>query len=53
MITMIEIVEGYEPYWECWASDDKYLGEVYIDELELFIKGVTDNGGSVEIVRGV
>lgn len=50
MITMIEVVEGYEPYFECWTSDDKYIGEVHMEELDLFIKGITDNGGTFEIV---
>lgn len=52
MITMIEVVEGIEPYWEVWSSSDKYLGEVHLEDFDLFIKGVTDNGGEFEIVRG-
>ena len=51
MITMIEVTEGFEPYWECWGSNDKYLGEVHMEELDLFIRGITDNGGTFEIVR--
>jgi hypothetical protein len=52
VITMIEVVEGFEPYWEVWGNDDKYLGEVHLEELDLFVKGVTDNGGEIEFVRG-
>ena len=50
MITMIEVVEGYEPYFECWSSSNKYLGDVHKEELDLFIKGITDSGGTFEIV---
>lgn len=50
MITMIEVVEGYETYFECWSSSNKYLGEVHMEELDLFIKGITNSGGTFEIV---
>ena len=51
MITMIEVAEGYETYFECWSSSNKYLGDVHKEELDLFIKGITDSGGKFEIVR--
>lgn len=50
MITMIEVIEGYEPYFECWTESNKYLGEVHMEELDMYIKGITDNGGTYEIV---
>ena len=50
MITMIEVLEGYEPYFECWTSDDKYIGEVHMEELDQYLKGVTASGCDFEIV---
>lgn len=50
MITLIEVVEGYEPYFEVWGSNDRYLGEVHMEELDQYLKGVTASGCKFEIV---
>jgi hypothetical protein len=50
MVTLIEVHGGYEPYWDV-VSGGQYRGVVHMEELELFIKGVTDNGGEVEFVN--
>ena len=49
MITLIEVQGAIEPYWDI-VSDGQYRGEVHMEELELFVKGVTDGGGEVEFV---
>ena len=49
MVTLIRVQGGFEPYWDV-VSGGQYRGEVHMEELELFIKGVTNNGGEVEFV---
>ena len=52
MIKIYEVLDGYEPYFEVYSSSDEYLGNVHMEELDLYIKGITDNGGTFEMVRG-
>ena len=49
MITLIEVTEGYEKYFDI-VSRGQYHGTVQMEDLDLFIKGVTDSGGEVEFV---
>jgi hypothetical protein len=47
MVTLIEVTEGYEKYFDI-VSNGQYRGTVQMEDLDLFIKGVTNSGGEVE-----